>query len=272
MAGAEPAGRLAVRQLLTLLAPNLTAKLIARSVLEGRDGRRATSVEINRKLAMRRVAMGPTNNITANARSAAQSWTARSVIAASVMVVTTGFALAQANQSAPAMAPATAEPAAQQAQPQTQPPASPGLTLPPQPPPPGATPPSASTTQPHGFFDNLGRWWHDSVADFNAKLKEQQSKLDDFNKKSAEAMANAASALQTSKVIEIHEPCAIAGNGAADCATAAVNACKGKGFKDGQPLDVRTAKKCNASLWVSGQPSTPADCPVETVVLRAACQ
>jgi hypothetical protein len=228
--------------------------------------------------------MGPAIHITANTRSAAQSWIARSFIAASVVAVTAGFALAQANQSAPAVAaPATAEPAAQQAQPQTPPPAPPGLTLPPPPPSPGAAAPSASTDQPHGFFDNLGHWWHDSVADFNAKLKEQQSKLDDFNKKSAEAMSNfnkksaeamsnAASALQTSKVIEIHEPCAIAGNGAADCATAAVNACKGKGFKDGQPLDVRTAEKCNASLWVSGQPSTPADCPDETVVLRAACQ
>ena len=198
------------------------------------------------------------------------------------MAVTTGLALAQNNQSAPAAAPAAV--AAQQ--PQTAPPASPGLTLPAQPPPPEAAPPSASAEQKHGFFDDLGRWWHDSVADFNAKLKEQQSKIDDFNKKSAaaakeaatatqEAMTNAANAmvkLQTSKVIEMHELCAIAGNGAADCATAAANACKGKGFKDGQPLDVRTAEKCNASLWVSGQPSTPADCPVETVVLRAACQ
>jgi hypothetical protein len=219
--------------------------------------------------------MGPSNHIRTNAQSAAQSWIARSFIAASVMAVTTGFALAQTNQSAPAVAaaPETAGPAAQQ--PQAPSPAAPGMTLPPQPPPPDATPPSASTDQKHGFFDDLGRWWHDSVADFNAKLKEQQSKLDDFNKKSAEAMTNAANAvakLQTSKVIEIHEPCAIAGNGAADCATAAVNACKGKGFKDGQPLDVRTAEKCNASLWMSGQPSTPADCPVETVVLRAACQ
>jgi len=200
------------------------------------------------------------------------------------MAVTTGLALAQNNQSAPAAAPAAVEPAAQQ--PQTAPPASPGLTLPAQPPPPEAAPLSASAEQKHGFFDDLGRWWHDSVADFNAKLKEEQSKIDDFNKKSAaaakeaatatqEAMTNAANAmvkLQTSKVIEIHELCAIAGNGAADCATAAANACKGKGFKDGQPLDVRTAEKCNASLWVSGQPSTPADCPVETVVLRAACQ
>jgi hypothetical protein len=163
----------------------------------------------------------------------------------------------------------------------------PQLTLPPQPAPASAAS-SPAPPEKRGFFDNLSRWWNDSVADFNAKLKEQQSKIDDFNKKSAEAAKDAATATQqamknaadamvksaTSKVIEIHEPCAVAGNGAADCASAAVNACKGKGFSDGQPLDVRTAEKCNASLWLQGQGqrSANAECPVETVVLRAACQ
>jgi hypothetical protein len=75
-----------------------------------------------------------------------------------------------------------------------------------------------------------------------------------------------------SKTVEVHEVCAIAGNGSADCATAATNACKGKGFKAGQPLDVRTAEKCTASLWVSGQNPATADCRDETVILRAACQ
>ncbi|MBO0716980.1 MAG: hypothetical protein J2P55_06555 [Rhizobiales bacterium] len=162
------------------------------------------------------------------------------------------------------------------------------MTLPPQPPPASAAAPQAPAEK-RGLFDDLSRWWHDSVADFNAKLKDQQSKIDDFNKKSAEAAKDAATATQqamknaadamvksaTSKVIEIHEPCAIAGNGAADCASAAVNACKGKGFSDGQPLDVRTAEKCNASLWLQGQGqqrSASAECPIETVVLRAACQ
>ena len=139
-----------------------------------------------------------------------------------------------------------------------------------------------------GWFDDLARWWNEGVADFNAKLKEQQAKMDDFNKKSAEAAKDAATVTQqtmksaadaivksaTSKVIEVHAPCAIAGNGAADCASAAANACKGKGFSDGQPLDVRTAEKCNASLWLQGQGqrTANAECPVETVVLRAACQ
>ncbi len=161
------------------------------------------------------------------------------------------------------------------------------MILPPQPPPPAAAA-SQAPAEKRGFFDGLSRWWQDSVADFNAKLKEQQTKMDDFNKKSAEAAKDAATATgqamksaadamvksATSKVIEIREPCAIAGNGAADCASAAVNACKGKGFSDGQPLDVRTAEKCNASLWLQGQGqrTAGAECPVETVVLRAACQ
>lgn len=163
-------------------------------------------------------------------------------------------------------------------------PAQSGFILPPQPPPPGA-PASSSSADKKGF--DLGQWWNDSVANFKAKMQEQQSKLDDFNKQSAaaakdaatatgDAMKNAADAmvhLSTSKVIEVQETCPLAGNGAADCATAATNACKGKGFNTGQPLDVRTAEKCNASLWVSGQPpSTAANCPEETVVLRVACQ
>jgi hypothetical protein len=197
-----------------------------------------------------------------------------------------GAALAQSGEP-PSSASSAAAPATPGGPQPSAPQDSPQVALPPQPPPPNATAPQAPAEK-RGFFDNLSHWWNDSVADFNTKLKEQQSKIDDFNKKSAKAAKDAATATQqamknaadamvksaTSKVIEIHEPCAIAGNGAADCASAAVNACKGKGFSDGQPLDVRTAEKCNASLWLQGQGqrSAAAECPVETVVLRAACQ
>jgi hypothetical protein len=193
------------------------------------------------------------------------------------------FGVARAQSGEP-LSTAPAPPAGPQ---QAAPPIAPPPTPPAQPEPTDAAPPPAAAEK-HGFFGDLSRWWRDSVADFNAKLKEQQSKVDDFNKKSAEAakdaatatgqaMKNAADAMvksATSKVIEVHAPCAIAGNGAADCASAAANACKGKGFSDGQPLDVRTAEKCNASLWLQGQGqrSTSAECPVETMVLRAACQ
>jgi len=180
----------------------------------------------------------------------------------------------------PATAPVMQQPATPLPPPAAPPPASAGLVLPPQPPP--STLPGPPTEQ-RGFLNGFGKWWEQSVADWKTKMKEQQTKIDAFNKQSADAakdaatatqqaMKNAADALRPSHVIEIQQTCPLAGNGAADCATAATNACKTKGFNSGQPLDVRTAEKCADSLWVSGQAPTAADCPVETVLLRAACQ
>jgi hypothetical protein len=228
--------------------------------------------------AMTGVAVTPGNSNNLAARGCGRDAMPMSVALACAFVwalaCVCGAARAQ-NGAPPSTAAAPATPAGPQQ-----------ATQPQQPPAPGAA--AQAPAEKHGLFDDLSQWWQDSVADFNAKLKEQQSKIDDFNKKSAEAakdaatatgqaMKNAADAMvksATSKVIEVHEPCAIAGNGAADCASAAANACKGKGFSDGQPLDVRTAEKCNASLWLQGQGqrSANAECPVETVVLRAACQ
>lgn len=208
-------------------------------------------------------------------RASAVRW----LVAAALTAATAGIALAQNNQAPPAGAPVAQQPPAQS-------PAQPSAVFPPQPPPPALPEPP---TEKRGFLNNFGQWWDQSVADFKAKWKEQQTKLDAMNKQSADtakdaaedaatttqqAMKNAADAMRLpiSHVIEVQETCPLAGNGAADCATAATNACKGNGFNTGQPLDVRTAEKCSASLWVSGQNPATADCPVETVVLRAACQ
>jgi hypothetical protein len=154
-----------------------------------------------------------------------------------------------------------------------------GVTLPPQPPPPAA--------DKRGFLNDFGAWWDKSVADFNAKMKGQQSKLDDLSNQQKAAAKDAASATQDamknaadamvkmatpSHVVEMQEVCPLAGNGAPDCAAAALNVCHAKGYKDGQPVDIRTAEKCTSSLWVSGQPPASGDCPLETIVLRSACQ
>jgi hypothetical protein len=228
-------------------------------------------------------------------RTLASRW----LIAASLVALTAGPAIAQNGpalpvgpvQQTPLQAPQAATPQAaspQAAGPQTaapQPASAPsaGLTLPPQPPPPQLAGPP---TDKRGFLNDFKNWWDKSVADFNAKVKEQNSKLDAFNKTSNQAAQDAAAATQqamkdaaqamvhfpVSKIVETHEVCALAGNGAPDCQAAATNACQGKGFHTGQPVDIRTAEKCTASLWVSGQTPAAADCPVETVVLRATCQ
>jgi hypothetical protein len=195
------------------------------------------------------------------------------------MTAPAGFVSAQTAQP-PAAGPVPAAPSVptpgQPAAPASGPVAAPAtpsaaVTLPPQPPPP--SPPAEK----RGFLNDFGTWWDKSMADFNAKVKDQQSKLDAFNKQSAaathDAMKSTFDALRPSKLVEMHEVCAIAGNGAPDCAPAVTNACRAKGFKSGEPVDIRTAEKCAASLWMSGQPApTSGDCPNETVVLRAACQ
>jgi hypothetical protein len=202
----------------------------------------------------------------------------RAVVAAlavcGLVAVNAGMVLAQ-NSLPPAAPPAA---------PQAAPPPS-GLNLPPQPAPPPPLGSPSPAPEKHGFFNDFGQWWDKSVADFKAKMQDQQTKLDAFNKQSADAAKDAATAtgqamkdaadamVHPTHVIEISETCPVAGNGAADCATAATNVCKGKGYTTGQPLDVRTAEKCAASLWVSGQaPTSAADCPVETTLLRVACQ
>ncbi len=192
------------------------------------------------------------------------------LVALVVSLVPVGGVCAQTAQP-PAPAPA-APPPGPVTTPATPAASSTAIVLPPQPP---SLPPQPPEKR--GFLNDFGSWWNKSVADFNAKVKDQQGKLDDFNKQSAaatqDAMKSTFDALRPSKLVEMHEVCATAGNGAPDCAPAVTNACRAKGYKSGEPVDIRTAEKCSASLWVSGQQApTSGDCPNETVVLRAACQ
>jgi hypothetical protein len=201
------------------------------------------------------------------------------LFALALTAATASAAYAQNNPAAPAGPAAAAAAAPQTPSPSGVAPLSPaasGPAVPPQPPP----------VEKRGFLNDFGHWWDDSIASFKAKMQEQQAKANDFNKTSVDAAKDAASATQqamkdaadaivrlpAARVIEMHEVCALAGNGAPDCQAAAVNACRGKGFNTGQPVDIRTAEKCTTSLWVSGQNPTSNDCPVETVVLRASCQ
>jgi hypothetical protein len=201
------------------------------------------------------------------------------LFALALTAATAGVAFGQNNPAAPAGTPGPAAAPQTAPPPAAAPPLSPatsGPAIPPQPPP----------VEKRGFLNDFGHWWDDSIASFKAKMQEQQAKANDFNKTSVDAAKDAASATQqamksaadaivrlpTSRVIEMQEVCALAGNGAPDCQAAAVNACRGKGFNTGQPVDIRTAEKCTTSLWVSGQNPASTDCPAETVVLRASCQ
>jgi hypothetical protein len=124
-------------------------------------------------------------------------------------------------------------------------------------------------------------------------MKDSQSKMSDFNaranqaakdaavasqeamKKAGDAAKEAATAmirLPNTRVIEVREKCEAATNGAPDCRAAANTACRGKGFNNGQPVDIQTAQKCPATIWLSGRAPGDGECKLETAVTRAVCQ
>jgi hypothetical protein len=202
-------------------------------------------------------------------------------------------AVAEDNQAPPGAAGAV--------QPAPPAPAAPAPVIPPQPTP--ARP---------GFLHQMKVWWDQSVTFFDAKIKGTPGTVEDLNNKAGVAAKSAAAgaqeamksavdatkdaaaatqdvmnnALEASKgaattiirlpntrVVEVHERCEQAPNGGPDCAKAAANACRGKGFVAGRALEVRTAEQCDTTLaWQPGQSPGHGECPIESWVARAVCQ
>jgi hypothetical protein len=176
------------------------------------------------------------------------------------------------------------------------PPVSPAAAAP-QAPAAAAPAPGAVAAQPPanrpGFLHQLGVWWNDSFGDFGAKMRAAKDKLDDYNKKQDQAAREASSATQqalkdaaqatkdaatavvklpATRMFELTDRCAVAGNGAPDCETTANNACRAKGFGTGRPLDVSSAQECPARVMLSGRPPVEGECRNVTTLLRVVCQ
>jgi len=145
----------------------------------------------------------------------------------------------------------------------------------------------------HGFLDDFGNWWKQSFGDFGAKIDAARERIEDLNNKQNKAAGAAATVtdqalkdaahatsdtataiarLPSTRVLELSDRCEAAANGAPDCGAAATKACRQRGFTNGQVLDIRTSQECPAAVLASGRTPTEAECPPETVVLRAVCQ
>jgi hypothetical protein len=97
----------------------------------------------------------------------------------------------------------------------------------------------------------------------------------DAMKGAVEVTKNAATAivrLPNTRVVELHETCLRAPNGGADCAAAAATGCRAKGFNGGNPLDTRTAERCDPKPPAQPGQMPGVHCGSETVVIRAVCQ
>jgi hypothetical protein len=176
------------------------------------------------------------------------------------------------------------------------PPAQAPASVPPQ----GQFPVQPPPAEKPGFIYEFGRWWDTTRGKFEdlgkqsdvaakdaatatqgavhsaaVATKDAATATEDAMKSAAEATKSAATALfrlPGIRVVEVHQHCDIAPNGAPDCRTAATNACRTKGFTSGQPMDVRSSQNCPPAVWLSGREPGAGECPEETVVLMAACQ
>ena len=78
--------------------------------------------------------------------------------------------------------------------------------------------------------------------------------------------------LPATNVVTGHELCAVAPNGAPDCATASLALCKAKGFARGQSVDITSSFKCPPQMYREGRAPNPQECRDESFVSRAICQ
>ena len=153
-------------------------------------------------------------------------------------------------------------------------------------------PTAPASAQNQDFLAKVGRWFDEQFATFNsnvrnaqtkfdANVKDAKSQIDNFGheasiaaKTGADVAKDAADQLAripNSRVIKAHERCVVAANGAPDCNAAVLSACKAKGFNNGKSLDMTTAEKCPAKVWISGRTPEPGECTTETFVSRVLC-
>jgi hypothetical protein len=144
------------------------------------------------------------------------------------------------------------------------------------------------TTRQHepGMLESIGRWFEESVGRLNSNMRAARGTFDnigdtatgaakdaaDAAKDAAKGAADAVARLPSSRVVEGRERCILAANGAPDCRVAADAVCRGKGYASGKSVDIQSAQKCSARIWLSGRKPDAAECEIESFVTRAMCQ
>lgn len=162
---------------------------------------------------------------------------------------------------------AQAQPQPQSIEPQAQP----------EVPPPAEQPPAEQAPPSHrpGFFDALGRWFGDSRAVIDSQVKTTQDAIGAIGSRATDAAKDAAGtvvAVPGTRIVSGRQVCPPAPNGAPDCQQGVEALCRTKGFQAGRTLDISSAQRCPAKVWMSGRAPKEGECRLETYVVRAVCQ
>jgi hypothetical protein len=167
----------------------------------------------------------------------------------------------------------------------------------------GELPPAPMADRQPGFLDTLGHFIADSVAAVKAGMGSARDTFDGLGDQAGGAAKGAADAatsvakgaadvatgvsdaaadaakgaaegvvrMPATRVVNGRERCTLAPNGAPDCRLAANELCKANGFAQGNSVDMQSAEKCPARVYISGRQSN-SDCGMEHFVTRAMCQ
>ena len=211
-------------------------------------------------------------------------WQALAATAAAFLLCAIIAAQAQVQQQAPEAAPGQPPAISQSASsPEAPGPANPPAAAP------EATKTDALNPFRPGLLQELGRMLENSVNSLNSNLKGTSATFGNLGNQTNEAVKGAADAakgaaeltagaagnivaLPANRVVDGRARCEAAPNGAPDCRIAANVLCRRKGFEQGSSLEVQSAEKCSAQIWLSGRARKPGECDVETYVIRAACR
>jgi hypothetical protein len=153
--------------------------------------------------------------------------------------------------------------------------------------------PAATPVHQPGMLEGVGRWFADSFGRFSSNMQAARETVNGLGEQASGAAKEAATAakgaagaakdaaqdaadamarLPNARVVDGRERCTLAGNGAPDCRQAAEAICRSKGFGSGSSVDIESAQKCSARVWLSRRPSEPGDCEMQSFVTRAVCQ
>ena len=133
-----------------------------------------------------------------------------------------------------------------------------------------------------GFLESAGKWLDRQVDDAKAMFGNVGKGVQNFGREAGiaarstadtakDAADSVANKLSPASVVNGHEVCKTAPNGAPDCVAAANAICKSKGFKTGKSVDMTTAETCPAKVYLAGRSNGP-ECKTETFVSSALCQ
>jgi len=165
------------------------------------------------------------------------------------------------------------------------------ITAPPSPPAQAAPPPQAASPQqgpsaaplprlptPGETIGNIGRFIDQSISNVGAGIRGAGDAVGGASNAAGEIAkgvgdaAGTVARLPLSATVSGWQACPAAANGAPDCEAASVALCRTKGFKSGKSVDITSAQKCPAVVWLEKRQPKEGECKDESFVSKALCQ